>query len=50
MEVKLQFQFNVLESEDWLNDNINGKWHRKPEHILDGRVISEEWNSKIPVV
>jgi len=32
-EVKEQFFNEVLEDEDYINDNINGKWHRSPEHI-----------------
>jgi hypothetical protein len=32
-EVKEQFVNGVLESDDYINDNINGKWHRGPEHI-----------------
>jgi hypothetical protein len=32
-EVKEQFAHGVLESDDYINDNINGKWHRGPEHI-----------------
>jgi hypothetical protein len=27
-EVKEQFQRNVLESEDYINDNINGKYFK----------------------
>jgi hypothetical protein len=32
-EVKEQFINGVLERDDYINDNINGKWHRGPEHI-----------------
>ena len=32
-EVKEQFAHAVLERDDYINDNINGKWHRGPEHI-----------------
>jgi hypothetical protein len=32
-EVKEQFAYGVLEDDNYLNDNINGKWHRGPEHI-----------------
>ena len=32
-EVKEQFINGVLEQDDYINDNINGKWHRGPEHI-----------------
>tara|TARA_Y100000310_G_scaffold345352_1_gene464044 strand:- start:7753 stop:8196 length:444 start_codon:yes stop_codon:yes gene_type:complete len=39
-EVKRQFQHNVLEEEGWYNANISGKYHRKPEHVLDGRVVT----------
>lgn len=42
-EVKLQFNMNVLERDDYLNDNINGKWHRKPSHIIEGRLINEQY-------
>lgn len=42
-EVKLQFQLNVLERDDYINDNINGKWHRKPSHILEGRLLNEHY-------
>ena len=40
-EVRLQFQHNVLEDIRFLNDNINGKWHTKPEHIIEGRLLNE---------
>lgn len=36
-EVKQQFLQNVLEEDGWYNDNINGKWQRKPKHIVEGR-------------
>lgn len=39
-EVKQQFLNNVLESDKYYNDNINGKWMRKPQHIVEGRKIS----------
>ena len=39
-EVKLQFQFNVLEDSTYLNETIGGKWHRKPQWIIDGRLIA----------
>lgn len=42
-EVKLQFQHNVLENDDFLNDNINGKWHKKPSHIVEGRLLNESY-------
>jgi hypothetical protein len=32
-EVKEQFAHEVLERDEYINDNINGKWHRSPEHI-----------------
>lgn len=32
-EVREQFAHGVLERTEYLNDNINGKWHRGPEHI-----------------
>lgn len=40
-EVKQQFLNNVLEEDGWYNENINGKWHRKPKHISEGRKFSE---------
>jgi|SaaInlStandDraft_5_1057022.scaffolds.fasta_scaffold99170_2 hypothetical protein len=43
-ETKQQFIHDVLEDSNFLNDNINGKWHRKPQHIIDDRVINEEYN------
>jgi hypothetical protein len=46
-EVKLQFVFNVLESDGWFNDNINGKWQRKPKHITDNRLICEAFSGHI---
>jgi len=39
-EVKQQFLNNVLESNIYYNDNINGKWMRKSEHITEGRKTS----------
>lgn len=39
-EVKEQFQRNVLESDQYYNDNINGKWYYKPDHIKEGRVFN----------
>lgn len=39
-EVKQQFLSNVLEEEGWYNENINGKWHRKPTHITEARLKS----------
>jgi hypothetical protein len=42
-EVRQQFLYNVLEDDRFLNENINGKWHRKPKHIIDGRVINEDY-------
>lgn len=43
-EVKLQFKEDVLEREDYINDNINGKWFRKPPHIIEGRLINEHYS------
>ena len=40
-EVRQQFMMDVLESDQYYNDNINGKWYRKPEHIVEGRRYSE---------
>ena len=42
-EVRQQFINNVLEDDRFLNENIGGKWHRKPKHIIDGRVINENY-------
>ena len=36
-EVKQLFLNNVLEDSDYYNDNINGKWYKKPEHIRESR-------------
>lgn len=50
-EVKQQFLHEVLESDQWYNDNINGKWMRKPQHIIEGRLYastSDERVSKEP--
>lgn len=43
-EVKQQFSHDVLENDNFLNDNINGKWFRKPQHIIDDRIINEDYN------
>jgi len=40
-EVKEQFARNVLEDDMYLNYNINGKWHRPPRHIIEGRRYSK---------
>jgi len=45
-EVKQQFLHNVLEDDRFINENINGKWHRKASHILEGRKLNE--NYRIP--
>jgi hypothetical protein len=39
-EVRELFMRDVLEKDGYINDNINGKWFRKPEHIKSGRKIS----------
>jgi hypothetical protein len=36
-EVKQQFLHNVLEEDEFYNDNISGKYHRKPKHIIESR-------------
>lgn len=36
-EVKEQFRRNVLEDDNYYNHNINGKWRKPPQHIIDGR-------------
>ena len=40
-EVKQQFLNNVLEDAKYYNDNINGKWYRKADHIVEGRIYNE---------
>jgi len=40
-EVKEQFARNVLEDANYINRNINGKWHRIPKHIIEGRRYSK---------
>jgi hypothetical protein len=42
-EVRLQFIMNVLEDESFINENINGKWHRPPKHIIDARLVSPSY-------
>jgi len=42
-EVKQQFLNNVLEDTKYYNDNINGKWYRKAEHIVEGRSYNENF-------
>jgi len=42
-EVKQQFLQNVLEDDKYYNDNINGKWYRKADHIVKGRMINEHF-------
>lgn len=39
-EVREQFRRDVLEKDEYINANINGKWFRKPEHIIAGRRIA----------
>lgn len=39
-EVAEQFRRNVLEDDTYLNDNINGSWHRKPKHIIESRHVN----------
>lgn len=36
-EVREQFRRDVLEKDEYINANINGKWFRKPSHIIAGR-------------
>ena len=43
-EVRQQFVNNVLEDSRYLNENINGKWHRKPQHIVDSRLLNETFD------
>jgi len=42
-EVRQQFLNNVLEDERFLNENIGGKWHRKPKHISESRVRNNDY-------
>ena len=42
-EVKQQFLCNVLENDKYYNDNINGKWYRKADHIVKGRLLNEHY-------
>ena len=42
-EVKQQFLQNVLEDDKYYNDNINGKWYRKADHIVKGRSLNEDF-------
>lgn len=39
-EVKEQFLNNVLEDDSFYNSNINGKWHRPPDHIVEARKVA----------
>ena len=43
-EVKQQFKRDVLERDDYYNDNINGKWYKKPLHISESRAYSRHDN------
>jgi len=43
-EVKQQFKRDVLERDDYYNDNINGKWYKKPLHISESRIYSRHDN------
>jgi len=47
-EVREQFRRDVLEKDEYINANINGKWFRKPQHIIAGRRIasSSGWPSQ----
>ena len=40
-EVKEQFVRNVLEDSSYYNENINGKWYSKAEHIIEGRRVAD---------
>jgi hypothetical protein len=42
-EVKQQFKNDVLEDTIYYNDNINGKWYRKSDHIVEGRIYNEDF-------
>jgi len=41
-EIKQQFLRNVLEDDTYYNGNINGKWHTKPQHIIEARRYNED--------
>jgi len=41
-EVKEQFFRNVLENDEYMNANINGKWHKTPKHIVEARRYSKK--------
>lgn len=42
-ETKLQFMLNVLEIDQYYNDNILMKYRKRPEHIMEARLINEQW-------
>lgn len=42
-ETKIQFLLNVLEDDKYYNDNILVKYKRRPEHIMEARLINEHW-------
>jgi hypothetical protein len=44
-EVRQQFVYNVLEDDRFLNENISGKYHRKPKHIIESRMVNTECSS-----
>ena len=41
-EAKQQFIHNVLESDEYYNGNINGKWKNRPKHIVEKRKITKK--------
>ena len=41
LETKYLFYFDVLESDDWYNENILGKYHKKSDHITKARLLDE---------
>ena len=47
-EVRAQFLYGVLESEEFINGNINGKWHRSPEHIAEKSRYSTKSSWRTP--
>ena len=49
-EVREQFMRDVLEKDGYINDNINGKWFRKPQHIKAARRLSaaSSWRAYEP--
>ena len=34
---------HTTKGDKYYNDNINGKWYRKPDHIVKGRILNEHF-------